>query len=604
MADRLVLAALAAVLWGCPSPGPEPPTTTPVQPGPTQVRWWARLAAAAPDEAALQALQPLPVGGLLLAEDVHRFGEGLPSASGDLPVGVEVAGFGDGPLPTCFDPALPGSDPVIAARAQQVLELVRDHPQVTFVAVDAAAPPGPSAAVCDCNACEDEPDELEASKLTTLWRALRQAAAEEGAAPWWWDRVDGRSPIDPSQWVDDARDGLANSERVRTTAVRGPAHRWAPSAPAAEAWPGPSLLVDLDLAGARFGRSDAAVVFAHEIEDRSRTQGSRGVLGWVTQVDVAGEVPDHPAARAARGAFAARWQERARSTLEGLAEWMQDEWLLDADTALTLARDLGATGLALDLATHPLGIGPSDTSRLPSSLPLQLVDPSRWDGAWAERFASLATPDRETLVRAHGWTAQGVAAAEAAVSTAQAVFEQLPPEVAEPLLASVRSTQTLARIWHRLLNAELTSRALGTVTGAGPWLRADADALELLAAGLPPEDERADRLAGLAQALRALVGDGPATERAFPVISAVHAEIDGEDIAVTWRLDPPGAGWVELGPGWPTWDESSERREGPDATWEARIPARGVDARLAFRVCGEVGDDVVCSADDAAWTAP
>ena len=633
-AGRLLLAAVAFVA-ACGEPG-EQPVTEPVDPiaRPGGVAWvvtqppsdgWAALQAAV----GVWAPQTLVLGGVL--------GAGLPD--GSLPAGSQQAlvVFGDaedlrlgveadalGPEPAggaCWDPADPGADAVTTSRASGLGNLLDAQPALDEVFLDYSASPPLWERACNCAACAGEtPAEL-AARFGPVRELYSVVAENRGTALWHGDRVAGSSVdgVDGAAVLDAAFEGpwSGASFQQRARPAVGPDHPWATASPWLARADQHRVAVDVDLCGSAYGATDALLLFPFELHDQLREQRSEGLSAWLLGLDAPGRSALTGPHRANLDLWMRFYRDFRAEPQQALSDWLAERYQLDpaSDDLADLIAALRHSGRALALPTHPLGLAVDGLAGdLPDALPLSYEAVDEADPR-AARQAALAAPGLQDLVQVHQWVSEGNALALDAVEGLALAADAMEPTSVAELSGPVELLLDASRAWGLLVDADATLRALelGVEGDLEGWLRADAAALDALAADVEVDlasgtySDAApvvpDHLRAVAAQLRERVGEGAAVERDFPTISRVRWKRVLSETHVQWRLDPAGAGWVEEGPGGLVYDDSSPRGEGPASNWTANVGVLPAGTRYAFRPCGEANGYIVCASDTSFWAS-
>lgn len=630
-----LLAALSLAV-AC-EPAPDPPIPDPPDPPVVVVdpvmnwvvgdddtdAWSAALDLAdthAPDGLVLGgALSPALLDGepdSLTGEALAAFVAGLGE---DISLGLQLSALGaDLPGSLCADPANPGSEPHLAARAARLASLLTEHPEVAELSVAVAGPPAPWDTDCACAPCGQEGA---AGHLDAVFDGLT-ADLPEGVASWWWDSLSGpaSADIDAASAMDGAVEGHSADDlpRVRAAIYRGAPHLWAPENPRLRDDAERTIAADLDFVCAPCGPTEAPLVFADSLYDRIRLDRSRGVTTWYGATDGGGQSawgrPEE-----ANIVLATQWAHDPLPTpSEALEAWVAAEYNLDptSQSTVALAEALRQTGRAYSLVTHPLGIPVANLEDGVGALPLSYVDPRPWGEGWDVRWQTLTDPGGQTLVDANQWGVEGVELAAAAVLAFEDGGPSLPASAAVGLRQRLAVLHFATRAWKLLVGADLTLKVYLADPQAerARWLRQDADDLDDLSAEiqtaldsgaiLDPFPANPDELGSVASQLRSAMGTGASVERPFPTITEVRWDFEDDRTNVKWTLSEPGAGWWERGPGWPQpYDNPSGIGEGPADIWHAWTSSVEPDQRVPFRACGEAAGYRVCSADNVFWSA-
>ena len=368
---------------------------------------------------------PALVAGLSAA--LSALTEGGP----ELALGVEVAALGsDAPETLCFSPAEPESDPYLVTRSAALEAVLQAHPEITSLSVDLAAAPAPWDVDCSCADCEGGGASAQAARLVASFGALERAAQGFGLTPWWWDRLQspGSDGLNASSVMDTALTELRpESElRVRVAPVRGQGGPWASPNPRLSDGLSRPTSVDLDLAGAAYGPTDALILLPRELHDTVMRARQLGATAWFASVDGGGRGilsrPDR-----ANGWFAGElFRNLGARPSELLADWASQEWGIDASSEIgaELVDALDESGRALALTTHPLGLPVRNLDQGLGTLPLTYVDPRPWSDDWTERWEELGSPTQQTLVDVNQWGSEGVALSQAALEALRSGIDE------------------------------------------------------------------------------------------------------------------------------------------------------------------------------------
>jgi hypothetical protein len=539
-------------------------------------------------------------------------------------LGLEVGVLGSGaPDTICFDAQDPTGDPYLLARATAWRDLLEASPLAVDTVLSIGSDPAPWDVDCVCTPCEGVAATALANRMDGAFTAMAQAAADTGRARWWSSALDSATTAEGHDLVEAMDVALAEvrpeaSLRVRASSTMGPDHIWAPETPWLADGTFRELAAELDLVGSIFGPTQLIALFPDDLHDRIQRNRPLGVQAWFASIDGAGRTPwDRP--EEANVYFVERlFRDLDITAEELLVGWVEREYGLTQEgvEGQELAVALRNTGRAISLVTHPLGVAVADIEAGVPSLPLQYVDPRPWDLAWEQRWASVNSPDTQTLVDVNQWGAEGVGLAEDALLSFADAEGALPAAVAADLRGRLLLLHVATRAWKLVVGADLTLKAHQAEPSddRAIWLRHDALELEALADEVDaavadgtltdtfPVDP--ETLRAVALQLRAELGDGSAYERPFPTITQVRFGFEEDQTNVYWTLRPGGASWWERGTGWPhPYDSASETGEGPSVYWHAytRIDP---DERVVFRACGQVEDYTVCASDNVLWTRP
>ncbi|MCP4868344.1 MAG: hypothetical protein GY898_06475 [Proteobacteria bacterium] len=538
----------------------------------------------------------------------------------DIGVGVQVAALGtDVPASMCFDPEHPTDDATLAGRSTALASLLLAHPEIDEVSIDLAADVAPWDVPCTCTPCDTVGAAGQANRLNAVYGAFDVALDDHGRSGWWMDALTVAAPdVDLGEVMATALDeGVGAHARVRASGHRGPSHRWAADNPTLDEGANREVVADLDLCGQSYGDTDALLLFPRRLHDRIGHDRERGVVAWFADTKC-GSRTAWDGLAVANLEFALRLFRELEVTPETLAlEWTGERFGLapELEDTASLAAALGATGRALELATHPLGIAVADVGAGARELPLTWDDPRPWDDRWADRWETLAFPSQSDLVAIHQWGAEGHSLAAAAFDAVQLASASLDPDDFEELQQGTLALEQQTRAWRLLVNADVTLRVWQEAPNddLASWLRHDADSLDELAdqvetrvaAGQVDPSPHSDpgTLRAVAGQLRAAVGPGVAVDRPFPAITEVGATFEEDRTNVRWTLRPGGLGWWERGPGWPAeYDDSSSVGTSSAVFWHGWTPGLMPETRVPFRTCGDVDGAVVCSSDRVLWT--
>ena len=292
---------------------------------------------------------------------------------------------------------------------------------------------------------------------------------------------------------------------------------------------------------------------------------------------------------------------------ELLSAWILERWGLDTATleGEALLSALSATGRALELSSHPLGISVKDAHLgVPGAGPVSWIDPQ--DEAWAARFNGTQNPSQEDMLQAHQWLFEGVAMAEAALQDFEIAAPALPQADATELRRQLDLLLLATNAWARRLDADFALKFGGPGIA---WSHGDADALDALANtadAIPTDTFPVDgaTLRDAATWIREQAGPGDAAQRPFPLIRDVRFDFVDDRTNVRWRVDPAGHGWSERGSSWPDYPDSSSVGTQEASEWTAWVRQLAANPRFTFRACSDAAGFTVCSADRVLWTPP
>jgi len=579
--------------------------------GPTSIFLGGELAPRLDEDGGAEA------AGELAALDVELTARGLQTG-----LGFEAGVLGSGaPHTLCFDPERPTEDPYLLGRATAWRDLLEATPLAVDTVLVLDSDPAPWEVDCFCTACEGAGAIGLAARMDGAFRAMEQAAADTGRARWWSSRIEDPLTEDGTGLLQAMDVALSETRpeaslRVRAASSTGPYHIWSPESPFLEDATYREVAAELDLAGAALGPTDLVALFPDDLHDRVRRNRPRGVQAWFGAIDGGGRSPwGRP--EEANVYFVERLFRDLDVTAEELLYgWVESEYGLTQEgvEGQELAAALRNTGRAISLVTHPLGIAVADFDLGLQPLPLGYVDPRPWDVAWDERWNRLTNPTDQTLVDANQWGAEGVALAEAALTSFADAEGGLPADVAADLGSRLELLYAATRAWRLLVNADLTLRAhqVTPTDDRAIWLRHDALELDDLAdevdaavaSALYADPFPVDTavLRAVAQELRDELGEGSAIERPFPTITEVRFGYADGVTDVWWTLRPGGSSWWERGEGWPhPYETASEIGEGPSVFWHA-FTTLAPGLRVVFRPCGESEGYTVCASDNVLWT--
>jgi len=538
----------------------------------------------------------------------------------DLGIGIQIAGLGtDVPATMCFDPSNPTSDATLADRSTALATLLLAHPELDEVSIDLAAGVAPWDVECTCTPCDSLGASGQGARLNAVFGAFEIVLDDHGRSGWWGDALTVPSPeLDLAEvMATGLADGRGAHARVRAAGRQGAPHRWATDNPTLADGATREVAADLDLCGDAYGVTDALLLFPRRLHDRIRADRERGVVAWFADTGC-GPRSAWDGLAVANIGFASRLFRELDVRPEALVlDWAAERFGVDGevDEIVALAAALGDTGRALELVTHPLGIGVADVAAGVRELPLTWDDPRSWDADWGDRWDRLAFPEQADLVSIHQWGAEGHALAELSFDAVQTASELLDPDDFALLQSQTLALELQTRAWRLVVNADLTLRVWQDAPNddLASWLRDDADRLESLAGEvethlgtgqvLPSPHSDPEVLVAVALQVRSLVGAGPSEERPFPVITAVGATFEEERTNVRWTLRPGGIGWWERGPGWPApYDTLSGIGTAPAVFWHGWTASLDPETRIPHRACGEVEGAIVCSSDRVLWT--
>jgi hypothetical protein len=576
----------------------------------------ALRAAALPDGARAPALLfPGPDGGTRTAEAFRADLDALRLALPEIPVGVGamVPALPQDGGPWCFDPAAL-LDPGLVEHRDQV-RVALDGLGAAFLLVDPWGEQPVWDAACSCVACEGEGLDPTIRRASVAWSALEEAGAGLGVEPWFLaDAPDGV----PAPGVEAALDSWLPREphdsglSVATPATRGAGGPWAVLEPrAADAqWRRVATWVDLSHDDA--GPTQALLVDAVVLADQVRTARRGGAVGAFARVD--GELRSARTDWGGANVHVLGWlhQNIDRTPEAALSALVTHRTglLPDSVGAQATIEALRETGLALDLATHPLGIGVIDRHLgLPSGFPLSFVDPRPWEPAWEDRWTLLHAPSLADLVQIGQWGEEAMDITRRARATLELATPQIAAADAAELGSGLLALDLSVRAWALVVRADATLRHVTANPGedALAWLRSDGAALDALAieaeqavqAGSlqTPFPAVPDRLRSLAAAIRVVTGEGAATERGFPRITSMEtAWLDGR-ANLRWRTEPSGSGELWTGVASPVLETQGPSGPGPAAQWDGWLDGLPPATRLVWRACSVVDEVRVCTAD-------
>jgi hypothetical protein len=521
-------------------------------------------------------------------------------------IAIELPALPPGdPGPFCFDRTDPFADPAIAERTDDLGRFLRAFSSVRDVILSFDVDPRSWAAECACSTCESQlPNDL-AVRMTTLFAAYSEPVATEFRTLWWWDRATTEDPtaVDPGSYMDLAL-GTVNRDRhlsLRLMSMRGPDHPWGANNPRIAATEARRMAIDLDPAGTRFGPGGAYLFLLDDLYDRARRHRAASAIGWY--VDLGGEgrrAPGDLAGEASLRFIGELFRNFEADPDEVLAAYLADEIAVPGDDDLhDLASALRASGRALDLATHPLGISVDLDMGIPATFPVVWIDP-REDPRWAVRWFELTSPDRATAAAIHQWGAEATALVADALEALALAQDQLRADAALDLEQGLHTLDVWVRAWHVVVDADTALRFV-IAASAGPerdeayaWLRADAARLRALGAeiqaGLASDTYRLPvpvdptALLALAAEAEAEAGPGEATERPFPILTRITHAMEADRFTVRWEVDPAAGGSIEWGTAWPVYDDGGNGDDEPTTRWSAwREQTPGADVRVTFR---------------------
>ncbi len=559
------------------------------------------------------------------------------SLAGQLPLslGVEIGPLADDVVTACFDPSNATGDPALAASRDGLLAFLEAWPDVVDVVLDPSGGATYWDIECTCTPCDGLDAPALGARYEVLWRMLSAEIVARQRIGWWWhnapDTVGAGSTLPddaPRSSLDAALDdGVADLQiPQRAGATRGGDSVWGPIDDRLDDGALRQVAGSLDLAVSRHGPTDAVLLDPVDIQDRLRRERARGVLAWFAAVDAPGRRA-HGRLEEANAIVAHQiFREFGAESNQVLREWVVERFGLTPETtaADSLADGLAGTGRALDLATHPLGIGVSDLAAgVPASLPLSYGDPSRFDAAWADRVARLAAPDLQTIIDVNQWVREGAIAASEALAAINLAAPDMTASDEQLLRRRIRTLDFAVRGWGLVVLADVTLRALDQGLDEprlASWLADDLASMATLANDVDAAvatGEIADpfpvstaNLRAIAAQLDAIVGGAVPEARGFPVLFRLTHDFANSRTNFRWGVSPPAIGWVERGSEWPVYDDSSDHGDGPATWWTGWQNGLAADSRVTWRACAEIEETaevegvVVCSSDHALWTPP
>ncbi len=637
---------MVAGLCGCPGDPPLEPPTPGLDPIERRAAlFWSVSRPETLDAAADAAVRALAPTGLVAA------GEARPSLTGDpstgsaadvlawgrlvqadmpLALGVEIAPLADDVVTACFDPLNPNGDPSLLARRDALIGFLEAWPDVVDVMLDPSAGAPYWDVSCTCTPCDGLDAAALGARYEVVWGLLMPEVVGRQRIGWWWhnapDSVADGSSIDPDlprASLDAAFDvGVADPlVPLRAGSTRGTDSVWAPIDRRLEDGRDRQAAGSLDVAVSRHGPTDAVLIDPVDLQDRIRRERWRGVAAWFMAVDAPGRRAHGALEEASTVIAHTIFRDSGAEAEEVLADWVVQRFGLVAETtaANALANALASTGRALDLATHPLGIAVRDLpDGTPGGLPLLYEDPSRFEPAWSDRVARLASPDLQTIIDVHQWVREGAVATSEALAGVNLAAPDLLAADEQVLRRRLRTLDFAVRGWGHIVLADVTLRALDQGLGEPrleAWLADDLASLSsladdvdaALAAGeiADPFPVDTGRLRSIAAQLQTVVGATVAERREFPVLFRLRHDFSNARTNFRWGVTPPAVGWVERGSQWPVYDEQSEMGDGPATWWTAWQNGLAADSRVTWRACAETDEGlVVCSSDRVLWTPP
>lgn len=603
---RALLVSVFALLVGCPAPE-VPPEQPPLQPVERVADLYWSLGSGLPAGVDVGDLRPTAAflgaesSPLLDGTDAAFVAslDALALALPDTPLGATVSMLpATTPNELCFDPDSPTADEFLRVRQEALLALADAQLALTHVVVDPATGTPPDNVLCFCTGCSGDGALAPARRLSALWSLLSAGAADGGAEPWMWNR-------DPQGLQSDALDVFQAELHRETTLLtrvgaRASTSPWSPDPPAMADGLRRRVAGDLDLNASHLGPISAMLLDPEDLVDRVRRQRLNGVESWFLGLDDGSHSTE-----ANLDMAHALFLDFGATPDELLGGWIQERWGLDPDSleGASLRSALAATGSAMNLATHPLGIAVEGADLgVPGAGPIAFVDPG--DPAWSDRYNGTQTPLQADILQAHQWVWEGVSKIEGALVDLELATSALPAADATELRRQLDLLLLATTSWARRLDAEFALKLGGAGLG---WALDDADALESLAAAADstPGDTFPVDGATLREAadwIRAQAGAGAPVERAFPIIKNVRYDFVDDRTNVRWRVEPAGTGWSERGSSWPDYPDSSSVGEQDASEWTAWVRQLPANTRFTFRACSVSAGFQVCSADHVLWT--
>ena len=542
----------------------------------------------------------------------------------ELPValGVELAPLDGDVTSACFDPLNADGDPSLAASQDGLIAFLEAWPDVVDVVIDPAGGAPYWEVACTCTPCDGLDAPALGDRMEILWRLLGPEVVARQRFGWWWHHAGEDDPVARPSLDSALDDGIADLQiPVRAQGSRGAGAVWDPIDERSEDGAVRQVAGSLDLAVVRHGPTDAVLIDAADLQDRMRRERARGVPAWFASVDGAGRRAHGTLEEGAMAVVHGIFREFGAESDDLLTDWVTAHYELtpEGTAATVLGEALGGSGRALDLATHPLGVGVVDLPLgIPASLPLTYEDPSRFDAGWSDRVARLGAPDLQTIVDVNQWVMEGAIAASEALAAVNAAAPDLGAADEQLLRRRFRTLDFAVRSWGLVVLADVTLRALEQgldEPALAAWLADDAESLATLADdvdGALAAGEIADAFPVDTGNLRAIVAQlelptaGVTAEgRPFPVLYRLRHDFTEGRTNYRWGVVPPSIGWVERGTGWPAYGDTSDVGEGPATWWTAWQNGLPADTRVTWRACAEGDTGVrVCSADRALWTPP
>ena len=542
----------------------------------------------------------------------------LPEAAA-VGVGAYVPSLPESGGPWCLDPSQ-ALDPDYALHRDALAQAIDALP-ISALVIDLGGPYPAWAAPCDCAPCELDTIDSRARRAAVAWGALADVARDDMAEPWFFPPFPESSR---DALAEDAIDQWLTSPpgdedlAVLTGGTRGPGGAWAHREPRIDDGVWRRTATWFDLSQDRFGPTEALLLCADTLADQVRTARRAGSVGAFGRIS--GTVRSGWADWDGANLFLLGWLEQNidRTPEAAVAALVADRTGLvpESPEGGALAEALQQTGLAMELATHPLGITIDGLpSGLPLDWPLSFLDPRPWDPAWEDRWGVLSAPAESDLLQIGQWGEEAVEIAARARGQFEVAAPALDPTVAAGIRSGLLALDLAVRSWSAVVRADAARR----VWSAGPgdrtasWLRQDAATLDALAAEAEaavlsgslttafPADPT--RLRGLAEALRTLVGAGDQTGRAFPNITEINTSWEGNRAHFRWRATPSASGSLWTGISSPSVDTEGPSGPGPASQWDGWMDGLPSATRLVWRACGIVpGSDTakaveVCSSD-------
>jgi hypothetical protein len=641
-----LLAAFAASLAGCESatpPGPTPPGLDPVERQALMV-WAVSDPVLSLGPEAADAVQRLAPNGILAAGDaapwlapdpadenpsalaVMTWTEDTAAATGvPLALAVEAPLLPGDVVEACFDPADPDADPSLAALREGLAALLDAWPSIGALMPDPTRDTAYWDVSCTCTPCDGVDPTGMAARHEVLWEVALDELALRQREAWWWHRAPDSAlqgaPVDtptlPRSSLDRVLGGVPVQTSLRAQAGRGLGGPWAPPDPVLSQSASRRVAGSLDASGGRYGATDALLLAPLDLYAQLREERSRGVGAWFVRVDGGGRTALGTLEELDLLVIERAFRDPSSDPSAVLLAAVMERYGLSDEDAYPFANALRDTGHALALATHPLGVPIAGIAQgTPGTLPLVYGDPSAFDSAWAPRSQGVAEPGLAEIVQANQWATEAALTTSVAIGELNAVQDQLLPQDEAELRRRLETLDYAARAWGRLALADITWRAVlgGLADGrAAGWLNEDADQLDSLAAEVDAALDSGAileafpvvpaNLRDVAAQLRSEAGSAPAQARDFPVIYRQRHDFQDGRVNYYWTVNPPGIGWVERGPAFPVYDETSDRGEEDATWWHAWTNGVPADSKVVWRACTETPEGLVaCGSDRVLWT--